>query len=181
MEGNAGNHIMDMLDHMARSGQLERDPQWSSNASANVSPEAPQVQSVRNPAAYAAQAAGNQARVTAAMERVANSEHSSNSKQRINDAIAAIGRTNNRADAESVRQNLVQSLATHSPEAARFAHQELEPLVAQIRHATADTAITEGFGPPRGSRTDVTRDGNVLTRTTRGCIQAQERHRQARL
>jgi hypothetical protein len=122
------------------------------------------VQLVRNPAAYAAQAAGNQARVTAAMERVANSEHSSNAKQRINDAIAAIGRTNNRADAESVRQNLVQSLANHSPEAARYAHQELEPLVSQIRHATADTAIPKG-SDLRAVTTDVTRDGNVLTRT----------------
>lgn len=162
MQGNAGNHIFDMLDTMARNGQLERDPNWQKQP--DISAEAPQVQSVRHSAAYEAQAAGNQARVTAAMERVANSEHSSNSKQRINDAIAAIGRTNNRADAESVRQNLVQSLANHSPEAARYAHQELEPLVSQIRHATADTAVPKG-ADLRAVTTDVTRDGNVLTRT----------------
>jgi hypothetical protein len=102
------------------------------------------------------------------MDRVAASEHSSSAKQRINDAIATIGRTNNRQHANEVRNNVVQSLAPHSPEAARFAHQELDPLVNQIRHATPEAA--EGRSIPRGAdlrplTEDATRDGNTLTRT----------------
>jgi hypothetical protein len=143
MGGNAGNHIMDMLDKMARDGQLQRDPEWKPTQAADVSANPPQV---GNNPAYAAQAAGNQARVTAAMDRVAASEHSSSAKQAINDAIATIGRTNNRQHANEVRNNLVQSLATHSPEAARFAHQELDPLVKQIRHATPEAADTARLG-----------------------------------
>jgi hypothetical protein len=146
--GNAGNHIIDMLDRMARTDYPEmRDPNWQKQPS--ISTEAPQVQSVRNPAAYAAQAAGNQARVTAAMERVANSEHSSNSKQRINDAIAAIGRTNNRADAESVRQNLVQSLANTlaGSSSIRTSRAGAAGLSDQARHS--GHRDPEGFGPPR--------------------------------
>jgi hypothetical protein len=46
------------------------------------------------------------------MDRVAASEHSSDAKQRINDAIATIGRTNNRQHANEVRNNVVQSLAS---------------------------------------------------------------------
>jgi hypothetical protein len=171
MGGNAGNHIMDMLDKMARDGQLQRDPEWKPTQASDVSANPPQVgnnPNGTNPAAYAAQAAGNQARVTAAMDRVAASTHSSSAKQRINDAIATIGRTNNRQHANEVRNNVVQSLAPHSPEAARFAHQELDPLVNQIRHATPEAA--EGRSIPRGAdlrplTEDATRDGNTLTRT----------------
>jgi hypothetical protein len=171
MAGNAGNHIIDMLDMMARRGQLPRDPEWqagSGASEASARPDQPQVSSVYNPAAYEAQAAGNQARVTEAQARVAASEHSPEVKGGINDAIAAIGRTNNRQDAAAVRDNLVQSLAKHSPDAARLAHQELSPLVSQIRHATPESAGARSV--PKGAdlrplTEDVTRDGNSLTRT----------------
>jgi hypothetical protein len=83
------------------------------------------------------------------MERVANSEHSSNSKQRINDAIAAIGRTNNRADAESVRQNLVQSLANTlaGSSSIRTSRAGAPGLSDQARNGGHRNP--EGFGPPR--------------------------------
>lgn len=171
MSGNAGNHIIDMLDQMARNGALERDPQWKGQTEAVGSylrPEQPQTSSIHNRAAYEAQAAGNQSRVTEAQSRVAASEHAPEIKQAINDGIAAIGRSNNRADAEHVRQSLIQALSTHSPEAARYAHQELEPLIKQIRHATPEAATARSI--PKGAdlrpvTTDVTRDGNHLTRT----------------
>jgi hypothetical protein len=147
--GNAGNHIIDMLDRMARDGQLQRDPNWQQAAGASPAAPAPQA-NIANPAAYAAQAAGNQARLVSAMDRVASSEHSPASKQTINDAISAVGRTNNRADAEAVRQNVVQALATHSPAAAQYANQEISPLVKQIRHETAEAVIKASRqGQPR--------------------------------
>jgi hypothetical protein len=140
MSGNAGNHIIDMLDMMARKGQLPRDPQWEAPQEARPNP--PQEGSLYNRAAYEAQAAGNQARVTEAQNRVAATAHSADIKGSINDAIAAIGRTNNRADAAAVHDNLVQSLA-HTPEAQATARQELSPLVSQIRHATPEVARGE--------------------------------------
>lgn len=160
MKGNAGNHIIDMLDQLARKGTVERDPEWNQGASPR--PEQPQGGSIRNPAAYAAQAAGNQSRVTEAQTRVSASPHTPEVRGIINDAAAAIGRTNNRADAEHVRQSAAQALAAHSPEAVSLAHQELGPLVEQIRHP--GNAPAEGM--PRGSMTaDETRTGNASTRT----------------
>jgi hypothetical protein len=140
MKGNAGNHIIDMLDQLARKGTVERDPEWNQGASAR--PEQPQGGSIRNPAAYKAQADGNQLRVTVAQTRVAASPHSPEVKGIINDAAAAIGRTNNRADAEHVRQSAAQALAAHSPEAVSLAHQELGPLVEQIRHPGTPEPVT---------------------------------------
>lgn len=136
MAGNVGNHVIDMLDGMARKGLLERDPEWQQ---ASSRPNATQQATIYNPAAYAAQAAGNQARVSAAIDRVNNSELTSEHKQTINDAAAAIGRTNNRQDAAAIRDRAVNATQA-TPEAQALAHQELTPLVSQIRHATPEAA-----------------------------------------
>lgn len=159
MAGNAGNHIIDMLDHMARNGQLQRDPTWQAPTSAR--PEPPQV---GNNPAYEAQAAGNQARVTAAQERVASSDHTEPTKRDINDAVASIGRTNNRQDAGAIRDTVVRSLG-HTPDAQALARQELDPLVTQIRHATPEAAANARRQPLETQATSRDSRGRPTSRT----------------
>ncbi len=136
MKGNIGNHVVDLLARLADSGTIARDPAWQGPVVPNQGPGSgssggPQAQ-IFNPLAYAAQAAGNQARVTAAQSRVAASNADPVVKQAINDAIAAIGRTTSRAEAMGIRENLINSL--RDPLAKVLARQETHPLVAQIRH-----------------------------------------------
>lgn len=139
MRGNRGNGMMDMLNDLARKGQVARDPEWSpqqaqASASADASARPDPTQS-----AYFAQAQGNQARATEAQTRI--SQHPTldpKSKQLINTAIARIAKTNNRIEARGVLNDLLNVLPDDSSRA--IASQEVHPLITQIRHATREQA-----------------------------------------
>jgi hypothetical protein len=139
MAGNAGNHVMDMLDAAARRGQLARDPEWRQAA-----PEAASARPQSPTSAYDAQARGNQERVTAAQDRVASSELPDEVRQAVSTAIGRVGKTNNRIDAAKVRNDTVKALPEEHRAAALA---EIDPLVRQIRHATPEEA--RAAAPPR--------------------------------
>jgi hypothetical protein len=138
MANNVGNRVIDQLDGLARQGTIERDPEWLKRQAVTPNPaSAPAINPFQS-MSYAAAARGNQDRVTGAMDRVASNDALAPTDQRrVNTGLASIGRTNNRADAAQVLNQLTQSL---SGEAQKTAMAEGLPLVRQIRHATATDA-----------------------------------------
>jgi hypothetical protein len=119
MRNNRGNRIMDMMG---------RKPA----AAPEVSPNAPQSANIRNPIAYAATARANQARATAAAERIANNPAIDPvSKQIIGKAITKIANTSDRAEALDVASKAISGVP--SEVARNAARTELTPLVEQIK------------------------------------------------
>ena len=119
MNGNIGNQIIDKLS------------QQKGNIVADHEASAPKIM---NPYAYAAQAKGNQARVTNADKHIlARKDLSDSTKGVIRNGIEAIGTTNNKMSAAAIRDHVLGQLNGKDHDVASSV---ISPLVEQITHDT---------------------------------------------
>lgn len=88
--------------------------------------------------AYAAQAAGNQQRVSNALGRVPSYGLAPNDADVVSQALAGIGQVNNRADAQQLVDKAKVMVGSPMAQAALLT--EAAPLLAQFRHATPEAA-----------------------------------------
>lgn len=131
MTGNAGNAIADRLSSMAEDGTLSRDPAWSPPSSSSVDPTADGSTVIRNPLAYAATAKGNQDRVSAAIQRTQDHPTmDTKTKAAVGNALATLGNTSSKADANTIVANVLSGLPEESKADALAL---LSPIAGQIK------------------------------------------------